>query len=189
LSRSFTFSSPGSALTDASYRQVTGNHSVGTLWEAWNGGSLDHIALGGGIGAWFYSVAGYARDAWTGRIRLRAPDPAGTGSASVHRVLPEGKTGWSWRHGEGGFEANVSVPLGRTVEAWLEPPAPSSFGLATTRLVVREAMNEGKETVVWAEGQEGKALESDKGRREGAAAAMVLQGGEYRLRAAFEPYE
>ena len=120
---------------------------------------------------------------------MRAPDPAGTGSASVHRVLPEGKTGWSWRHGEGGFEANVSVPLGRTVEAWLEPPAPSSFGLATTRLVVREAMNEGKETVVWAEGQQGKALETSvKGRREGAAAAMLLQGGEYRLRAAFEPY-
>ena len=111
------------------------------------------------------------------RFRLRPPRPAG------------GQDRLSWQHGEGGFEANVSVPLGRTVEAWLEPPAPSSFGLATTRLVVREAMNEGKETVVWAEGQEGKALESDKGRREGAAAAMVLQGGEYRLRAAFEPYE
>ena len=189
MSRSFAFSSP--ALTGATYRQVTGNHSVGTLWEAWNGGSLDHIALGGGIGAWFYSLAGYARDAWTGRIRLRAPDPAGTGSASVHRVLPEGKTGWSWRHGEGGFEANVSVPLGCTVEAWLEPPAPSSFGLATTRLVVREATNEGKETVVWTEGPEGKALKTRviKGRREGVAAEMVLQGGEYRLRAAFEPYE
>ena len=52
-------------------------------------------------------------------------------------------------------------------------------------------MNEGKEAVVWDEAQEGKALSNNviRGRREGAAAAMVLVGGEYRLRAAFEPYE
>ena len=70
---------------------------MGTLWESWQGGSLDHVALGGGIGDWLYSTAGYTRDRWTGLVTLRVPEPSLTGAARVSRhVNGEGTTGWSW---------------------------------------------------------------------------------------------
>jgi alpha-L-rhamnosidase len=37
-------------------------HVVGTIWESWAGDdSLDHPALGGGVGAWLYAAAGRRR--------------------------------------------------------------------------------------------------------------------------------
>ena len=162
---------------------VTSNRSVGTLWEAWDGGSLDHIALGGGIGEWLYSAAGYSRDPWTGRVTLKATEPALAGAASVSRhVSGEGTTGWSWRHdlAHGTFEANVSVPLGCRVEVWLEPPRRQQSDDAAARLVVREAG-----AVVWSEVHRGGggsvALD---GRAEDGRAVMSLGSGEFRLSAA-----
>jgi alpha-L-rhamnosidase len=167
---------------------VTSNRTVGTLWEAWDGGSLDHVALGGGIGEWLYQNAGYDRDFW-GRVTLRAPSVVAIGAAAVSRhVAGEGVTGWSWLYSatRGTFAANVTVPVGATaaVVVWLEPPPPR--GSSTThRLVVREA---GKgNTIVWDElatvGDESNAA---LGRREGGAAVLSLASGRYALVASFE---
>lgn len=220
---------------------VTSNRSVGTLWEAWNGGSLDHIAFGGGIGAWLYSAAGYNRDPWTGQVTLRAIEPWLAGRASVSRhVVGEGLTGWSWCYNNGSyhddqekqakryqegwgkaaaarntrraFEANVSVPLGRHVEVWLQPPPAIIAPAAATPLaiVVRDQLTG---SVLWSERSaaaatvEGKdeknESESESEEQEqlsgyryvsvddenggGHAAVVVrLPSGDYKLSAAFE---
>ena len=150
----------------------------------WSGGSLDHIALGGGIGAWLYEIAGYDRDQWTGRVTLRAPAPFLTGAASVSRhVSGEGVTGWSWRHSTvtGAFEANVSVPLGCTVETWLEPPLADPSTNQSAFLVVRDA---GTGEAVWHEAS--TTTVATGARRDGRAAVLALRSGTHHLRAAFE---
>jgi hypothetical protein len=165
---------------------VSSNRSVGTLWEAWDGGSLDHIAFAGGIGPWLYNSAGYnRRDAWTGQVTLRAPEPWLVGAAAVSRhVTGEGKTGWSWRyhddelqqkdgrtvaavHSKQAFEANVTVPLGGQVEVWLQPPPRSGDDdvarttAARFSLVVRDEAADG--AVVWSERptSEGEGADAD----------------------------
>ena len=158
----------------------------------------DHIAFGGGIGEWLYSAAGYGRDA-SGLVTLRAPEPWLLGGASVSRhVAGEGTTGWSWSYNQAGtevrgqgrgkmeatFRADVTVPLGRQVEVWLEPPPnPQPH---ETLLVVRDEAGE----IVWAE-YDGQALASSpsliNARAEGeGVAVLTVRGGEYHFSAALE---
>ena len=154
---------------------VTGNRSVGTLWEGWSGGSLDHVALGGGIGDWLYSTAaGYRRDARRAAVVLRAQTPRLIGAASVSRhASGEGTTGWSWRLGaDGAHEANVTVPLSArsAVEVWLEPTRPIAGSGNGRRAVVRDAVT-------------GVAIDAAA---HGAAVVLRLGSGTHSLRASYE---
>lgn len=170
--------------------------------QAWDGGSLDHIAFGGGIGAWLWSAAGYSRDPWTGQVTLRVQEPWLLGAASVSRhVVGEGKTGWSWRYNGGThsvgrgvrdtgpwFEANVSIPLGRSVEVWLsvEPQRMWRWGRNDLRkLVVRDRTG----AILWSERQgvgDDRASTVQSGRVEPGEVVLKLASGDYQLYATQE---
>ena len=86
---------------------------------------------------------------------------------------------------EATFRVDVTVPLGRQVEVWLEPP-PNSQPHETI-LVVRDEAGE----IVWTE-HDGQALVSSpsliNARAEGrGVAVLTVRGGEYHFSAALEP--